>query len=83
MSQGEFSFRLTEKKDRNGDTYLFGSLKMFNSVIFVREEPRIAGEPKRFLAVVKPYQPRKDESDIVDDTNVWEEETPQRKTTGR
>ena len=47
MSEGEFHFSLTERRDRNGDVYLFVGLKMLNSVLFIRPEPVVAGEPQR------------------------------------
>ena len=45
MSEGEFHFSLTERRDRNGDVYLFVGLKMLNSVLFIRPEPVVAGKP--------------------------------------
>jgi hypothetical protein len=66
MSEGEFHFSLTERRDRNGDVYLFVGLKMLNSVLFIRPEPVVAGEPQRWQAILKPYRP-KGEQDNYDD----------------
>ena len=58
MSEGEFHFSLTERRDRNGDVYLFVGLKMLNSVLFISPEPVVAGEPQRWQAILKPYRPK-------------------------
>ena len=58
MSEGEFTFTLTERRDRNGQIYLFAGLKMFNSVLFIRKEPTIPGQPQRWQGVLKPYRPK-------------------------
>jgi hypothetical protein len=49
---GEINFTLRERVDRHGVKYLFGSLRLINSVIFIRVDPR---DKKLFHAVVKPY----------------------------
>lgn len=72
MSEGEFHFSLTERRDRNGDVYLFVGLKMLNSVLFIRPEPVVAGEPQRWQAILKPYRP-KGEQDTYDDP--WKQPT--------
>lgn len=61
MSEGEFSFTLTERVDRNGDKYLFAGIRILNSVLFIRPEPAAAGRPNRWQAVLKPYRPKGEE----------------------
>jgi hypothetical protein len=63
VSEGEFNFTLTERTDRNGDKYLFAGIRILNSVLFIRPEPEVAGRPKRWQAVLKPYRPKGDEDD--------------------
>lgn len=58
MSEGEFSFTLTERRDRHGDLYLFAGVRILNSVLFVRPEPEVSGRPRRWHAVLKPYRPK-------------------------
>lgn len=69
MSTGEFHFTLTEKRDKNGDLYLFGGLKMLNAVLFIRPEPEEPGRPRKWKAVLKPYSPREDAHQ-----SVWDDE---------
>ena len=64
---GEFTFILREKRDRNGDVYLFGGLQFMNMVLFIRPEPN--DEFKRWKAVLKPYTPKPGK----DDEFGWEE----------
>lgn len=71
---GEFTFYLTEKRDRNGDAYMFGGLQLFNVVVFAFPEPSSTpDEPRRWKMVVRPYTgPRPD-------SGVWtDERKPQR-----
>lgn len=51
----EINFTLEERRDRNGDTYLFAALPLFNAVMFLRP-PRTGGV--RWEGVIKPYRPR-------------------------
>ncbi len=69
---GEFHFVLTEKTDRNHDTYLFGGLEFLNAVIFIRPEPTAPGEAKRWRAVLKPYKP-KTPNELS--PNVWDSDS--------
>lgn len=69
MSQGEFHFTLTEKRDKNGDLYLFGGLQMLNAVLFIRPDDGEPGRPKKWKAVLKPYRPREDAH-----ASVWDDE---------
>lgn len=51
---GEFYFELTEKVDRDGNTYLFGGVQLFNAVVFVRPDTK-KGEGERWIMSVRPY----------------------------
>jgi hypothetical protein len=53
----EYTFDLTEKRDRNNRKYLFGSLRLFNVVFFVFSDPTRPGSHK---AIVRPYRARED-----------------------
>ena len=55
-NNGEFSFTLREKEDKNGDMYLFAGIHMLNAVIFIRPLPKAPGEEQKWSAVVKPYK---------------------------
>lgn len=63
----EFTFTLREKTDRNGTIYLFGSLELLNSVVFIRKETTPKGEI--WVAKVKPYRSKEDEADYEWDSN--------------
>ena len=49
---GEILLRLKERIDRNKDVYLFGSLRLFNVVIFIRKDKSRPGE---WQATIRPY----------------------------
>lgn len=66
MSEGEFHFTLTERRDRNLQLYLFAGIRFLNSVLFIRPEPTEPGQPQRWQAILKPYRP-KGEQDNYDD----------------
>ncbi len=75
MSQGEFTFTMTERKDRNGKTYLFGGLKMLNSVLFIRKEEGLVapGQRPKWKAVLKPYEPKNQDPDAATWNNEEDE----------
>lgn len=52
-SAGELHFSLREKVDRTGARYLFGGIRLFGVVMFVRVDPI---DTKLFHAIVKPYE---------------------------
>jgi len=51
---GEFTFALTERIDKNRQTYLFAGIQMLGAVLFVRPDGP-PGEGRRWRAVLKPY----------------------------
>lgn len=53
---GEFTFHVTERTDRNGVPYLFAGIQLLNVVLFLFPEPQAPGEPRRWKGVVRPYQ---------------------------
>lgn len=73
LSNGEFTFSLKEKIDRNKNMYLFGAIQLFNCVIFVRPSGMSGpdGLP-RWNAVVRPYTGQQGQRNP--DEDVWEEE---------
>lgn len=71
MSQGEFIFTMQERTDKNGEKYLFGSLRLFNAVIFCRALPQIQGEPITYDCSVKPYIAKDNNRD---DNEIWDED---------
>lgn len=81
---GEFTFTLIEKTDRNGQTYLRGGIHLINAVLFVR--PLGVTGPDgcpRWQATLKPYTgPQSKTIDNPDDTG-WEDETPDQNTRRR
>lgn len=68
MSQGELHFSLREKTDRAGRRYLFGGIRLFNVVVFVRAD---VADAKLFHGVVKPYS-----NDNVPEEFPWTDPQP-------
>lgn len=71
MSREEFRFTVQERRDKLGDKYLFGSIRFFNAVIFIRELPTSEGEAQLYECSVKPYQSKED---MNRENDAWEEE---------
>ena len=59
-ASGEFRFTLQEKRDRDGELYLFAGIHWLNAVLFIRQDPKIQG---RWFASLKPYQPNGNNDD--------------------
>lgn len=70
MSEGEFSFTLTERRDKHGNLYLFAGVRILNSVLFVRPEAEVPGRPRRWQAVLKPYRPKGEDDNFE---SAWTE----------
>ncbi len=49
---GEILLKLKERTDRNQDVYLFGSLRLFDVVVFIRRDKTKPGE---WVASIRPY----------------------------
>lgn len=75
----EFTFTLTEKYDRNDELYLFGGIRFFNSVLFVRRNPEVPGEPYTWRATLKPYQPDRGNQSHTQNDETWNNERKQRR----
>ncbi len=60
MSREELRFTVQERVDKIGDKYLFGSIRFFNAVIFIRKLPTVQGEAQVYECSVKPYQSREE-----------------------
>lgn len=54
----EYIFDLQERRDRNGKKFFFGSLRLYNAVMFIF--PSDDGTPGEWKAVVRPYKTPKD-----------------------
>jgi hypothetical protein len=70
---GEFTFSLKEKVDRFGKIYLFASIKMLDSVLFVRPTGQSGpdGSPIWF-AQLRPYTGQQEgQQEEPDDAAVW------------
>ena len=68
-ANGELHFTLLEKVDRNGETYLFAGVKIFNSVLFIRKDIAVHGRPQRWKAILKPYEKPSGQADDI----AWDE----------
>jgi len=55
-------FTMTERSDRNGQKYLFGSMKMFNVVVFIY--PAETGVPGEYKGVIKPFTGTRSEEEF-------------------
>ncbi len=68
----ELRVDLDEREDRDGKMYLFGSIRIFNSVMFVRKDRR-----GNWHATFRAYQPRAEKNgngvDKDQDSDVWQE----------
>lgn len=69
----ELRVDLDEREDRDGKMYLFGSIRIFNSVMFVRKDRH-----GNWHATFRAYQPRAEKSggngvDKNQDSVVWDE----------
>jgi len=71
---GEFSFTLKEKTDRNKQRYLFGGIHLINCVLFVRPAGTGPDGLPRWQAVLKPYRPQEAVQDPDPDAAAWEED---------
>jgi len=78
---GEFKFSLTEKRDRNGDMYLFGGIHFINGVLFVRPTGESGPDGPKWEAVVRPYTGQQHQS--TPDEDVWADGPPRQQTTRR
>lgn len=63
---GEFTFHMQERTDRNGVTYMFAGIRLLGVVVFLFPEPCAPGEPRRWKGVVRPHQAKTD-------NGVWDE----------
>lgn len=75
----EFTFTLTEKFDRNGELYLFGGIRFFNSVLFVRRNPESPGDPTTWRATLKPYQPERGNNFQSQHDETWNNDKGKRR----
>lgn len=72
IPNGEFSFSLSERYDKNKDFYLFGGLPFLGVVVFVRPDGIDDTGVKRWKLVVKPYAgPSQNSSKQDHDSDVW------------
>lgn len=63
MSEQEcYRFTMIEKRDRDGNTYLFSGLRILNCVLFIHKEAARPGEPQLWTAVLRPYTGGKEQS---------------------
>lgn len=68
-NNGEMTFALTEKEDRNGEKYLFAGVQLLGVVVFIRQDGLDSRGTPRWKATLKKYTGPQDP-----DAAVWDEE---------
>ncbi len=79
-NNGELSFSLTEKEDRNGETYLFAGVQLLGAVIFIRPDGTDGRGKARWKLTLKKYTGPADP-----DAAAWEDDksSDNKQTLGR